>query len=189
MLGIVAATASLYGAIEEVRYQRLRGLYAERDALTKETSLTETTIFDMKRYAQVMKEIKKIREMNRSMVTNTRPSPPNLVSVVSQVQHESYQAWLQAQAMSGQQHHFQSQQNVAQQQVYERELIDYYSKLSEARANDYRNANVKHEPTIPKEYEELADPSSPMFDPLTCIKNGVKVKAPPERKYGGKQPV
>ena len=59
MLGIVAATASLYGAIEEARYQRLRGLYAERDALTKETSLTETTIFDMKRYAQVMKEIKK----------------------------------------------------------------------------------------------------------------------------------
>lgn len=188
MLGIVAATASLYGAIEEARYQRLRGLYAERDALTKETSLTETTIFDMKRYAQVMKEIKKIREMNRSMVTNTRPSPPNLVSVVSQVQHESYQVWLQAQAMSGQQHHFQSQQNVAQQQAYENDLTSFYQAKSAWRELRLLS-DPKHEPTIPKEYEELADPSSPMFDPLTCIKNGVKVKAPPERKYGGKQPV
>lgn len=109
------------------------------------------------------------------MVTNTRPSPPNLVSVVSQVQHESYQAWLQAQAMNDQQHHFQSQQNVAQQQAYENDLTSFYQAKSAWRELRLLS-DPKHEPTIPKEYEELADPSSPMFDPLTCIKNGVKVK-------------
>lgn len=60
------------------------------------------------------------------------------------------------------------------------ELLAYYVKLEKERKSLIEAEKEKAEKE--KLYAELADPNSPLYDPLLCLKNGVEYKAPEKKK-------
>ena len=142
------------------------------------------------------------------MVTNTRPAPPWKPPVAvckspgGQMTSQQYQLRQQAK--------FQRQmsyEELMSNQEYQRQMMvnDLEYKIQVANLNMYalqsqqpvyesmssppaRNPPKEEAPAIPSEYRDLADIGSEMFDPLTCLKNGIPWDARAESKSEKKSP-
>lgn len=141
------------------------------------------------------------------MVSNTRPAPSydekTKQEIVERVREASYRMRMaELQAQHNMQQLENQQFNMLKQQQFQMDARNWYGYTTisnngwqvnisnQQRQQPYKPPNhderntgslIVQEPPKPKEvdpYEYLADPTSEMYDPLMCLKNGVKYKEP-----------